>query len=162
MSLLLVAGGLLLTIAGLAGCFLPVLPGPPLNWLALVLVGWARDWEPFGALFLVVWGAVAAAVTLLDFVVPAWGARRAGASRLAVWGSVVGMIIGIVWFPPFGMLLGALLGAVLGELVRGRPLGHSLRAGGGVFLGTTLGIVLKLAASGAMTWYFLAAAFSRA
>jgi uncharacterized protein YqgC (DUF456 family) len=155
LDVLLILLGLLLCGVGLLGCILPVLPGPPLNWLALLLLSWARGWEPFGATFLLIWGAVAAGVTALDFVVPAWGARKAGAGKLGVWGSVVGMLVGIIWFPPFGMLVGALLGAIAGELVGGRSAGASLKAGVGVFLGTTLGIVLKLAASGAMTYFFV-------
>lgn len=155
MAIPLILLGGLLQVAGFVGCLLPVLPGPPLNWAGLLLLSLARDWDPYGAGFLLVWGGVALAVTALDFVVPAWGARKAGASRAGVLGSIAGMFAGMIWFPPFGLLLGALLGAVAGELLAGRTAGASLKAGGGVFLGTTLGIVLKLAASGAMTWYFL-------
>ena len=159
MTLLLVVAGALLQLVGLVGCILPVLPGPPLNWLGLLLVWLAREGEPFSGMFLAVWAAVALGVTVLDYIVPAWGARRAGASRHGVVGSVVGMVVGIVWFPPFGMLVGALVGAILGEMIAGRATGASLKAGAGVFLGTTLGILLKLTASAVMTYYFVIAAF---
>lgn len=155
LEIVLIAAGIVLTIAGLIGCVLPVLPGPPLNWLAMVLLSWARDWEPFDATDLALWGAVAAIATALDYVVPAWGAKKSGASPYGVWGSVVGMIIGMIWFPPFGMFFGALLGAILGELAAGQSEGSSLRAGVGVFLGTTFGIIIKLLASGIMTWYYV-------
>jgi uncharacterized protein YqgC (DUF456 family) len=156
LEIVLIALGIVLTIAGLVGCVLPVLPGPPLNWLAMLLLSWARDWEPFDATELAIWGAVAAIATALDYVVPAWGAKKAGASSYGVWGSVIGMIVGMIFFPPFGMLLGALLGAVLGELLGGKSEGASLKAGVGVFLGTTFGIIIKLTASAIMTYYYVA------
>ncbi len=159
LEILLIVLGILLTIAGLVGCVLPVLPGPPLNWLAMLLLSWAREWEPFGARALVIWGVIATIATVLDYIVPAWGAKKAGASSYGVWGSVLGMIAGMIFFPPFGMLIGALLGAILGELAGGKSEGASLKAGVGVFLGTTLGIIIKLVASVAMTGFFIAELF---
>ena len=154
--LLGILGGLF-QLVGLVGCVLPVLPGPPISWLGLLLLDLGTD--AFSWRFLLLWGGIAAAVTALDYVVPARGAKQAGASRAGVWGSVVGMILGMFAFPPFGMLVGAFLGAVLGELAALRSAGESLKAGWGVFLGTLQGIVLKLIASVMMTWYFVAAVF---
>ena len=154
--MLLLLAGVLLCLLGLAGCVLPVLPGPPLNWAALLLLHFFGG--PYSTGFLVVWGAVALVVTALDFVLPGWGAKWTGGSKLAVTGSVVGMLVGCIWFPPFGMLLGAFAGAIAGELVAGKSLFGSLKAGGGVFLGTTFGIIVKLAAAGAMTYYFVVGA----
>ena len=85
-----------------------------------------------------------------------WGAKKAGASRAGVWASVLGMLAGMIWFPPFGMILGSFVGAVLGELLVGRSGGASLKAAWGVFVGTIAGIILKLTASGVMTYYFVA------
>ena len=152
----LVALGALLTVAGLVGCVLPVLPGPPLSWLGLLLLSIAQDWSPYGGRFLLLLAVVAVVVTVLDYVVPGWGAKKAGASRAGVWASVLGMLAGMIWFPPFGMILGSFVGAVLGELLVGRSGGASLKAAWGVFVGTIAGIILKLTASGVMTYYFVA------
>jgi len=157
MPLVLIIAGAFLSLAGLVGCLLPVVPGPPLNFLALILLSLARGWEPFDATFLIVMAGVTVVVTVLDFVVPALGAKRFGATRAGVWGSVLGMIAGILFFPPFGMFIGAFVGAVAGELAAGREGPSALRAGWGVFMGTMLATALKLAASGVMCYYFVKA-----
>ena len=159
LATLLVAAGFLLSLVGLVGCILPVLPGPPLSYAALIVLCLARGWETFSPTFLIVMAAVTVAVTVLDYVVPALGAKRYGATRAGVWGSVFGMLAGIVFFPPFGMFLGAFLGAVLGELAAGRSDREALRAGWGVFLGTMAATVMKLAASGVMLFYYVKALF---
>jgi uncharacterized protein YqgC (DUF456 family) len=157
MTVLLIALGLMISVAGLAGCILPVIPGPPLSYLGLIILSIAQGWEPFSATFLIVMAGVTLLVTVLDFVIPAMGARRYGASRAGVWGSVFGMLAGLIFFPPFGMFIGAFAGAVLGEMAAGKENVRALKAGWGVFVGTILATALKLAASGAMLFYYVKA-----
>jgi uncharacterized protein YqgC (DUF456 family) len=87
--------------------------------------------------------------------VPAVGAKRYGASRAGVWCSVLGMIVGIFFFPPFGMILGAWVGALLGELAAGKRQSQALRASWGVFVGTMAGVFLKLAVTIGIGVYFV-------
>jgi len=144
-------------LLGLAGCILPALPGPPLSWVGLFIVWAARGFEPesFGATAALVLLGVTVVVTVLDFFAPMIGAKRYGASRWGVWGSVVGLLVGMIWFPPFGMIAGTFVGALLGETAHGRTTRQSLRAAWGVFVGTMLGIVVKLVVSGVIAWYVL-------
>ncbi|MHC4932437.1 MAG: DUF456 domain-containing protein [Planctomycetota bacterium] len=144
-TILLVTLGAVFLLAGLAGCILPALPGPPLAYLALIFVSIAQDWETFSPLFLIGWGAGAVLVTLVDMVVPIWGAKRYGASKSGIWGSILGLLVGLFFFPPFGFLLGAWLGAIVGELAAGKQGSKALRASWGVFVGTMAGVALKLA-----------------
>ena len=157
MTVLLIAIGLMVSVTGLVGCILPVIPGPPLSYLGLIILSIAQGWEPFSAPFLIVMAGITILVTVLDFVIPAMGAKRYGASRAGVWGSVFGMLAGLIFFPPFGMLIGAFAGAVLGEMAAGREDVRALKAGWGVFVGTIMAMALKLAASGAMLFYFVKA-----
>jgi len=147
--------GFFLSLAGLAGCVLPVVPGPPLSFCALIVLSVVKDWEPFGWVFLVIFGGVTALVTLLDVLIPLVGARKYGASRAGVWGSAVGMIVGLVVLPPWGMFFGAFLGALAGELMVRPGRGQALRSGWGVFVGTMVGIGLKLALSGMMLFFYV-------
>ena len=123
--------------------------GPPLGFVGLILLWWARAWqaEAFGVLEVAVLGGLAAAVTVLDFVLPVWGAKRYGASKLGLWGSIIGMLVGMLFFPPFGMLLGAFLGALAGEFLVGKREREAAKAAWGVFVGTMAGVGLKLAVS---------------
>jgi uncharacterized protein YqgC (DUF456 family) len=150
--LVIVAG--VLCVLGLAGCLLPIVPGPPLNFAAVLLLGIASDFAPplDGAL-LTILGGVTLAVAAADYVIPIMGAKKFGASRAGVWGSLLGMLLGLFFFAPVGLVLGALLGAVLGELAAGKKEWAALRAGVGVVLGSLLGVVIKLCASGVMTYY---------
>lgn len=152
----------LCVLAGLAGCVLPALPGPPLSWVGLFVVWAARGFAPetFGTTAALVLLGVTVVVTVLDTLAPVLGAKRYGASKWGVWGSVVGMLVGMIWFPPLGMIVGTFVGALLGETARGRTTRQSLRAAWGVFVGTMLGIVVKLVVSGVIAWYVLREVFA--
>ena len=106
----------------------------------------------------VVLGVATILVTIVDTLAPVLGAKRYGASSAGIWGSVIGMVVGILGFlpvGPLGMLAGAFLGAWVGELVAGKEGGAALRAAWGVIVGTVMGVVLKLVVSAAITVYFV-------
>jgi len=153
--IVLIILGLLFALIDLIGCILPVIPGPPLSFFALIILSYAKDWEPFSTTFLIIMAGLTTVVTISDYVVPAIGAKRYGASKLGVWGSIIGMLIGFFIFPPWGMLIGAIIGALAGELAGGKKGKMALRAGWGVFVGNIMGIGLKLAFSGAILFFYI-------
>jgi uncharacterized protein len=157
MDLVIQILAVILGIAGLAGCLLPVLPGPPLSFLGLLLLFFLPDstmkWS-----FLLLWGLIAAVVTVLDYLVPAYFTKLTGGSAAATRFALAGMLLGIVFFPPFGMILGAFLGALLGEILYNKTkkgVSGSLKPAFGSFLGFLFGIGLKLVASGIMMYYII-------
>ena len=150
----LLAGiGILLMITGLIGCVVPVLPGPPISFLGLLFLQFSH-FGHFTLTFLLGMAVLALAVTILDYIVPVWGTKKTGGSKAGIWGATIGMIIGIFFFPPIGIIVGPLLGAIIGESIRGANLNQSFRAGLGSLLGFFIGIGLKLIASFIMTFYF--------
>ncbi|MFP4081857.1 MAG: DUF456 domain-containing protein [Candidatus Aminicenantes bacterium] len=157
--IVLIIIGFVFIMVGLIGCVVPGIAGPPFSFFALILVSAAKRWEPFSPQFLVGMAVLTIAVTLLDYFMPAAGARKFGATRYGFWGAVIGMLIGIIHAPPLGMIIGAFLGAVVGEALMGKPGREALRAGWGVFAGVMVGMILKLLASGIMTFYFIKALF---
>lgn len=159
MNVVLIIIGLILAIAGMVGCILPVLPGPILSFCALILISWTKNWQIFSQTFLIVMGAVTALLILLDYVAPALGAKKYGASRRGLWGSAIGMIIGIFFIPPWGMIVGAFIGALVGELVSGKSGSKALRAGWGILIGNVLGVGLKLAFTAVVLFYYIKAMF---
>jgi hypothetical protein len=134
-----------LALAGVAGCLLPVLPGPPLAFAGLVLQGLASGWNPFGWKTFLGMAFLMAVVTALDYVAFAAGAKRFGASKLGVWCSVAGLLLGLLFFNVIGMFLGAFAGAVVGEMIAGRSRLDAVKAGVGVFIGTLFGMGFKIA-----------------
>lgn len=155
MAIALIILGLLCALAGIVGCILPIIPGPPISFLALILLSLAKNWEPFSPTFLFIMGGLAVVVTILDYVVPVVGARRYGASKLGIWISMMGMLIGVLFFPPWGMLVGAFVGALAGELLAGKEGRKSLQAAWGAFVGNVVGLGFKLAYCGAIIFFFV-------
>lgn len=155
MDLIFIIAGIVLIITGLLGSLLPVLPGPPLSYLGLVFLQFT-DRAPFDAWFFVTWAAIVVAVSLIDYVIPVYGTKRYGGTPYGVWGSVAGLIGGIFFFPPLGMVVGPLIGAYVGELIGGKDSNQAFRAAKGSFIGFLSGTLLKLIASGVMGYYFFA------
>ncbi len=151
---MLIIIGIILNIIGIIGVVLPALPGIVLNYIALILLYIVKGEAEFGLRILIVFGVLTVSVTLLDYILPLLGARKYGASRIGVWGAVVGMLVGIVFFPPFGIIFGLLIGAFIGEMLAGKEHSQALRAGFATFLGSLTSIVVKLALSIVMTIYF--------
>lgn len=155
MEILLVLLSFLCLLAGLAGCVLPVLPGPPLAYAGLLLLQWSGHADfPTGQL--VVWLLVVAIVQVLDYFVPMLGSKWSGGSRWGTRGCLAGTLVGL-FFMPWGILVGPFAGAVVGELLGGRQMGRALRSGFGSLLGFLLGTVLKCVVCGYFVWLFAAA-----
>lgn len=143
MDTLLIIIGIVLLIAGLAGSVLPVLPGPPLSFLALVILHLTSR-HPFSTERLVFWGIAAVAITILDYWVPVYGTRKFGGTKRGATGSAIGLIIGILFLGPFGVIIGPFAGAYIGEMTGGSDSHVALRSAIGSFLGFLAGTVMKL------------------
>lgn len=150
---------IIMIVVGLLGCILPVIPGPPLSFVGILLLHFTRFGD-YSFSFLLIIGLVALVVTILDYIVPVWGTKKFGGSKAGIWGATIGLVLGIFVFPPIGIILGPLVGAIIAESLKGKDFSKSLRAGFGSLVGFALGIGLKLAASGVMTWYFFKELFS--
>ncbi len=152
-----IAVGSILMVLGLAGSILPILPGPPLSFIGLLLLALLKHFSPpLTPTLVIIMAFVTIFVVAMDYIIPLLGARRYGASKWGVWGSVFGMMAGMFW-SPFGMLVGAFIGAVVAEWIVGKQTGEALRAGWGVVMGTLFATVLRLGVSGMMTYYFVLA-----
>ena len=124
------------------GCAVPVLPGPALAFCGLLALLPSR-FAPTTQTC-VVFGVACAMVLLLDYVVPAFGAKKFNCSRWGVFGCFAGTIVGI-FFAPLGLLLGPFVGAVIGEVIAGKKFAASMKGGFGALLGFLFGITLKFA-----------------
>ena len=153
MDYVLIVLGILLMISGILGCVLPVIPGPPLSYLGILLLHFTERVQ-FSSRFLVIWASITVVVYALDYIIPAWGTKKFGGSKRGVWGSMIGLVTGLFFFPPFGIIIGPFLGAIIGELTSGKDSGTALKSGFGSFVGFLAGTLLKLITSGMMTWYF--------
>lgn len=148
MDTILITLGAICILTGIIGSFIPVIPGPPLSWLGLLLL-YNTEEVPFDPWFIVVTGAIALLATLLDYYLPVVGTKKYGGSKRGVWGAIIGLFVA-VFFPilgPFGILIWPFLGALLGELSQQKSQKNALRAAWGSFLGFLAGTLIKFGIS---------------
>ncbi len=149
-TILVIIGGICIII-GFLGSFLPVLPGTPVTYCGLLLLQFAT--QPFTTQFLIIWLLIIGTIQILDNVIPAYGTKKFGGSPYGIWGSIIGMLAGLL-FLPVGIVVGPLAGAFLGELIGGQSSDQAFRSAIGSFMGLLVNILLKVIASGMMAYYF--------
>lgn len=145
--------GSILWLIGLAGCVLPLLPGLPVVYGALVIQQFRAE-RPFSAEFLVLWAGLIAVALLVEYGLPAYTTKKYGGSRGGTWGATLGLLLGF-FFGPWGLILGPFVGAFLGEWAQHQRSEKAWRAAWGSFVGFLLGTVLKLVMAGVMGWYLV-------
>jgi uncharacterized protein YqgC (DUF456 family) len=144
MGVLLWVLAVILVLVGIAGTILPALPGAPLVGIGLVLAAWADRFEKVGWFPLVVIGVLAVLTLVVDFLATMMGAKRVGASGLALFGAAVGTVAGLFFGLP-GVILGPFVGAVVGEYLARRNHEQAVKVGVGTWIGLLLGTAGKLA-----------------
>lgn len=155
MDILLIIVGAVCLVVGLLGCILPMLPGPPLSYVGILLLHFTSKVD-FSPTMLLVWLVVVVVVQLLDYFIPLMGTKYFGGSMWGERGCLVGTIAGL-FFMPWGIIVGPFLGALVGELLGGRGAGKALKSGIGSLIGFLAGTVLKCAVCGYFIWEFVAA-----
>ncbi|MCM2333648.1 MAG: DUF456 domain-containing protein [Anaeromyxobacteraceae bacterium] len=143
MDWVLYALGAVALLLGLAGVILPVLPGSLLLFGGALLVAWAGGFALVGWPTLTVVGLLAAVIWAVDWVAAALGAKATGASRWAVAGASLGLLVGM-FLGPVGIIVGPAVGAVALEYWQDPDFEQALKAGLGTFLGFLLGSVVKV------------------
>lgn len=142
LDLLVIIFAVLLVIAGFVGILIPVVPDLPLLWLGALILAWATDFE------LLTWGGLLILLALvigsagIDAFGQIYGAKRFGASRYGIVGSILGLLVGFFFSIP-GMLLGPFVGAFVFELFAGRSRHQALKASLGTFVGFIGGVAFK-------------------
>lgn len=131
-------------IAGVLGSFLPILPGPPLSWIGLLLLHLTKI-VPANTTFLVVTLVVAILVLVLDYIIPAVGTKRFGGSKSGMIGTTLGLLVAIIFpvFGVFGIVIWPFVGALIGELINKSTGQNAMRAAFGSLIGFLASTFLK-------------------
>src|SRR5690554_3080501 len=150
----IILAGLLLLV-GLVGTIAPVLPGLPLSWggvLALKFIPSTRDDISWGVIIIL--GVLTVVITLLDNVLPVWGARRTGGNKQVVWGATIGLLVGF-FLGPLGIIFGPFMGALAGGLFSRTRFSLAFKQASGAFAGYLAGLMLKLITAGLVIFSFV-------
>jgi len=145
-----------LVLVGIAGAVLPALPGVPLVFVGLLLAAWIDGFKKVGWVVMTILGLLTLVSFALDFLATSLGAKKAGASKLAIAGGALGALVGLFFAIP-GLILGPFVGAFLGELIARRGRKQAMRSGLGTWLGLVVGTAGRLALIVAMVAIFVTA-----
>ena len=146
MDIVLVILGFVLIIGGIIGSVLPILPGPIMSWFGLLFL-YLTDSIPMSCTILLGSLTLALFIFILDYFIPGMGAKKFGGTKYGVMGTTIGLIIGVLFFPPFGIIIGPFLGALFGEMIFGTKINRAIKAAFGSLLGLLTSTFIKLTAS---------------
>ena len=147
MDLLLLLLGTFFIILGIIGAFLPILPGPITSWVGLLFIHFTRV-IPYNWTFIFTTLAVAILVYILDYIIPALGTKKFGGSKYGIIGTTIGLLVGIIFLGPFGIIIGPFTGALIGELIHDNENSNrALKAAFGSFMGFLFSTGLKFTVS---------------
>lgn len=145
----------LLILLGLIGLINPILPGLPFIFAAIWLIAYVNDYRYIGPITLGVFAVLTLLGMSADYLMSALGAKYAGASPRAIWGAIIGGLLGF-FFIPWGIVLGPSLGAMIGEFSANYTLIHTSKVGLQTFIGLIIGACIKLGIAFLMLAYVLA------
>ncbi|SHG69971.1 DUF456 domain-containing protein [Flagellimonas flava] len=163
MDIALLILGFILMLVGILGSFLPVLPGPPVSWVGLLLLYLTKavpdNWWILGGTLILALG-----ITVLDYVIPAAGTKKFGGSKAGMWGSIIGLLVAI-FVPilgPFGIIIWPFVGALVGELLNKADQKTAMKAAFGSFIGFLTGTFLKFVITAGYFVFFIVVAIKYA
>jgi uncharacterized protein len=158
MEIALTVVAVLLVIIGLAGTVLPALPGVPLIFGGLLLIAYQDGFNKVGVVTLVILGILAVLAFAIDYLAAIFGAKRVGASRLAIIGAAVGTLLGL-FFGFIGIIVGPFVGAAIGEFITRQDALQAGKVGFATWLGIVIGVAAKLGIAFLMVGIFVASYF---
>jgi uncharacterized protein YqgC (DUF456 family) len=153
---LLWIASVLLILVGIAGTLLPALPGTAFVLAGIVLGAWIDDFTRVGATTIAVVGVLAVLSWVLDYVAGLLGARRAGASPMAIGGAAIGTLVGL-FMGLVGVLFMPLVGAAIGEYLALRDQRRAVSVGVATWIGILVGLVAKVVLAFVMVGLFIVA-----
>ena len=155
MDIFLLILGFLVALLGIVGSFLPILPGPLTSWFGLLILSLSKP-VPINYTFLGITLGIAILIWLIDYFIPALGTKKFGGTRYGVVGTMIGLILGMIFLGPFGIIIGPFIGAFLVEMIKDSSnSGKALKAAFGSFIGFLTSTFLKFIAAIIFTGFYI-------
>ncbi len=156
MDIALLIIGALFVLVGIIGSILPLLPGPPIAWVGLLLLDFS-NYADFSTQMLVITAIATVIIAVLDYLLPIFTTKKFGGTKAAQRGATIGTIIGI-FLGPLGIIIGPFVGALLGELTaHPKDTQTALKVALASFVGFLLSTGIKLIWCMVLAWWFIKA-----
>jgi len=155
MDWLLVSLAIVCCVIGVIGSLLPGVPGTPLSYVGFLLFHFSAPGNRIAIWVHIVFILLVIGVLILDYVIPIIGTKKFGGSKYGVWGSTIGLIVGL-FFGIWGVILGPFIGAFIFELIYKKDAGKAFKSALGSFVGfllsTGIKCILALIMLGIILW----------
>jgi uncharacterized protein YqgC (DUF456 family) len=158
MDIALIILWIFLIILWLIGSVAPILPGPPISFLGLLVLHWAA-WIQFSSTLLWTLWILTAITLILDYTIPQRGTKKFGGTKYGTRWSTIWLIAGLFFFPPMGLILWPIVWAFLGEYLHTNDKKHAFRSARWSLVGFVLGVWIKLIVCGIILWYGITTIF---
>lgn len=142
-------------LVGTGGIFLPMVPGVPLIWVGILIVGWMTGFEALSGTVVLVTGIITALTQGIDYVAGTVGAKALGATPMGTAGAFIGMLVGLFTLGAVGIIVGPFVGAFLAELMAGRNERQAIRSGMGTMIGFLGGTFVQMLVGVVLFGYFI-------
>ncbi|WP_290373102.1 DUF456 family protein [uncultured Parasutterella sp.] len=144
LDIILWIAAVLLMGAGILGTVIPMIPGLPMIFAGAWLAAFIDHYDKINVWVVVLLGVLMLFGLAVDWIAQTMGAKKAGATKLGIVGSLIGTFVGIftgLW----GLIFMPLLGAAIGEFIDHQDMLRSGKVGFATWLGMIIGTVVKLA-----------------
>lgn len=145
-----------LFIVSFVGLIYPIIPSVVFIVGGFLLYGAFFSFEPFNWFFWLVQGLFVVLLFGADFVTNMIGIKKYGGSKVGVWGSTIGLLVGPFIIPFLGIIIGPFLGAILAEwLFNKKEFNEAIKIGFGSVIGFISSVVTKGIIQALMIGYFV-------
>lgn len=144
LDIILWVAAVLLMGVGILGTVIPMIPGLPMIFAGAWLAAFIDHYDKINVWVVVLLGVLMLFGLAVDWIAQTMGAKKAGATKLGIVGSLIGTFVGIftgLW----GLIFMPLLGAAIGEFIDHQDMLRSGKVGFATWLGMIIGTVVKLA-----------------
>jgi len=153
-DLILLFVGVILCMVGIAGSFMPLIPGPLTSWFGIFVLNLTSAVD-FNLYFVIITLIVAVSISAFDYIIPIVGVKKLGGSKGGLIGASIGLVIGLIILGPFGILIGPFLGAITGEMINKKNLLDTIKPALGSLLGVLIGSGIKFCLSIVYLFFYL-------
>mgnify|MGYP006323908601 FL=1 len=135
---------LIIMIVGMAGIVVPIIPSTPLIWFGVFFYAIFTHFEKITWMILLIFAMLTIFSIVLENLGNIYGAKRFGATRWGIIGSIAGTGVGFYMGGPIGLILGPIVGTIIFEIIGGKDYTGALKSGLGNFVGFMGGSVIKI------------------